>query len=339
MGNGADDAFERYFPKRAKRRTADVPSRTSLVPRVRRSMALAEKQEALEKLIRNIMESDSNGLVIDSGTSWRLLEFFDSLYLDAEGELIFRHQYAGISGILYTEISEAESDGLLVEAPQSFSNLTNGLDQIMSAMRRERTRLRQEELLRSREKGVPELFIDEDGPDVERVDSILGSLGKLDDHISLEMERIDYIIRQNRASEEARGSVERAVAERKEELEGFDQKLNETQEKVSRDNIGVLGVFAAIVLAFNGGISFSTSSLQAIGDGRGVLTVLLTVDVAGFVLLNAIGLLLFFVWRVSLGKTGDLGRFPKAVWMVVDLLLVAFAALIVWCPSLFSPLV
>ena len=61
---------------------------------------------------------------------------------------------------------------------------------------------------------------------------------------------------------------------------------------VERITVEVDGIPVTICLLY--------TSLQAIGDGRGVLTVLLTVDVVGFVLLNAIGLLLFFVWRLSL---------------------------------------
>ena len=327
MGSDAGISFESSFPKRVT--PAYGEGRTLLeVPPARRQAPAAKKQEYLEYLIREIMGLDSCGLMIDARTVRGLWRFFDALYLDEDGRLDFRHQYAGISCVLYSEMEATESDGLLVEAPRSFANLTNGLDQIMVAFRRERSRLFAECQDRACTDGI---VTDQ----MERISTILASLGKLSDHISLETRRIEYIVKQNRASEEARRGLERAVAERQKQLVEFDGKLTETQEKVSRDNIGVLGVFSAIVLAFNGGISFSTSSLQAIGDGRGVLPVLLTVDLVGFVLLNSVGLLLTFVWRMSLGKGLSLGRFPWCAWIAADITLIVFATLIIWCPQLF----
>lgn len=327
MGYVDGNSFESNFPYR--RGSADGLNPPELpIPSINRFLTATERQEALEEFIKNVMSLDSLDLKLDGGTSRRLSRFFSSLYLDADGNAVFRHQYAGISKILYSEMEAAEPDGLLVEKPRALSNLEIGLDQVMEAVRSLRALTRRRKWQRAN--GTPS----SEGPDriegeLKRLDNVLKSLGKLYDHIALETTRIEYIVKQNRASEEARLSLDRAIAERKEELDGFDRKLTETQEKVSRDNIGVLGVFAAIVLAFNGGISFSTSSLQAIGAGSGVIPVLLTVDIVGFVLLNAIGLLLHFVWKMSLGKDAKLEGWPMFAWIASDLILVAFAVFLI----------
>lgn len=327
MGFVDGKSFESNFPYRRGPADGLNPPELS-IPSIRRGLPATERQEALEEFIKSVMSLDSLDLVLDGVTTRRLSHFFSLLYLDADGNAVFRHQYAGISKILYSEMEAAEPDGLLVEKPSALSNLEIGLDQVMEAVRSLRALTRRRKWQQAN--GMPS---SEDPDKIEgelkRLDSILKSLGKLYDHIALETTRIEYIVKQNRASEEARLSLDRAIAERKEELDGFDRKLTETQEKVSRDNIGVLGVFAAIVLAFNGGISFSTSSLEAIGAGSGVIPVLLTVDIVGFVLLNAIGLLLHFVWKMSLGKDAELKGWPKFAWIASDLILFAFAVYLI----------
>lgn len=327
MGFVDGNSFESNFPYR--RGSADGLTPPELpIPSIHRFLTATERQEALEEFIKSVMSLDSLDLKLDGRTSRRLSRFFSLLYLDADGNAVFRHQYAGISKILYSEMEAAEPDGLLVEKPCALSNLEIGLDQVIEAVRNLRALTRRRKWQRANGKPSSECP-DTIDADLRRLDSVLKSLGKLSDHIALETTRIEYIVKQNRASEEARLSLDRAIAERKEELDGFDRKLTETQEKVSRDNIGVLGVFAAIVLAFNGGISFSTSSLEAIGAGSGVIPVLLTVDIVGFVLLNAIGLLLHFVWKMSLGKDAELKGWPMFAWIASDFILVVFAVFLI----------
>ena len=323
MGFADGNSFESNFPHRRGSADGLNPHELS-IPSIRRGLPATERQTVLEEFIKSVMALDSNDLVLDGVTTRRLSHFFSLLYLDADGNVVFRHQYAEISKIIYSEMEAAKPDGLLAEKPHTLSNLEIGLDQVMEAVRNLRTLTRCRKWQRANGKPSSECA-DTIDADLRRLDSVLKSLGKLSDHIALETTRIEYIVKQNRASEEARLSLDRAIAERKEELDGFDRKLTETQEKVSRDNIGVLGVFAAVVLAFNGGISFSTSSLEAIGAGSGVIPVLLTVDIVGFVLLNAIGLLLHFVWKMSLGKGSELKGWPMLAWIASDIILVIFA--------------
>lgn len=61
----------------------------------------------------------------------------------------------------------------------------------------------------------------------------------------------------------------------------------------------VLGVFVAIVLAFNGGVGFSTSALGALGIDSGIRALVFQSALVGFVLVNTICILLVFVWKMS----------------------------------------
>lgn len=67
---------------------------------------------------------------------------------------------------------------------------------------------------------------------------------------------------------------------------------------VEKEYISILGIFAAIVLAFVGGITFSSSVLQNI-DSVSVYRLLLVVVILAFVLVNVIWLLVKFIAQIN----------------------------------------
>ena len=67
---------------------------------------------------------------------------------------------------------------------------------------------------------------------------------------------------------------------------------------VEKEYISILGIFAAIVLAFVGGITFSTSVLQNISSVS-VFRLLLIVDFLAFVLINIIHILVKFIFTIN----------------------------------------
>lgn len=67
---------------------------------------------------------------------------------------------------------------------------------------------------------------------------------------------------------------------------------------IEKEYISILGIFAAIVLAFVGGITFSTSVLQNI-SAVSVFRLLLIVDFLAFVLINVIYLLVKFIFTIN----------------------------------------
>ena len=93
---------------------------------------------------------------------------------------------------------------------------------------------------------------------------------KIYDHFQLALHQIENV------NNIFASSIEEAKENLKKEIKG-----------VEKEYISILGIFAAIVLAFVGGITFSTSVLQNISSVS-VFRLLLIVDFLAFVLINII---------------------------------------------------
>lgn len=81
-------------------------------------------------------------------------------------------------------------------------------------------------------------------------------------------------------------------------IEEAKENLQKEIKSVEKEYISILGIFAAIVLAFVGGIIFSTSVLQNI-SAVSVFRLLLVVDFLAFVLINVIYILVKFIYTIN----------------------------------------
>ena len=72
----------------------------------------------------------------------------------------------------------------------------------------------------------------------------------------------------------------------------------ERSKSLQKETIAILGVFAAIVLAFNGAVGFSASSIEAVAMQPSMRNITLIVLLVGFVLFNALAILMTFVWMI-----------------------------------------
>ena len=81
-------------------------------------------------------------------------------------------------------------------------------------------------------------------------------------------------------------------------IEEAKENLQKQIKGVEKEYITILGIFASIVLAFIGGITFSTSVLQNI-SGISVFRLLLIVDFLAFVLINVIYILVKFIFTIN----------------------------------------
>lgn len=81
-------------------------------------------------------------------------------------------------------------------------------------------------------------------------------------------------------------------------IEDAKVKLQQQVKGVEREYISILGIFASIVLAFVGGITFSTSVLQSI-SAASIYRLLLTIDFLAFVLINTIYILVKFIFTIN----------------------------------------
>lgn len=81
-------------------------------------------------------------------------------------------------------------------------------------------------------------------------------------------------------------------------LEEAKHELYKEIKSIEKEHISILGIFAAIVLAFVGGITFSTSVLQNINNVS-VFRLLIVVDLLALILVNVIWLLVSFVSEIN----------------------------------------
>lgn len=122
---------------------------------------------------------------------------------------------------------------------------------------------------------------------------------KLYDDVNLEISRI--------LSDEAdtwKFSQENKIRQLNKEIMTAHDRLSDTEEKLKmaekkiessqKEYIAILGIFAAIILAFTGGITFSTSVLENIHKAS-IYRVILVILLVGFTLVNVLYLLFMFI--------------------------------------------
>lgn len=81
-------------------------------------------------------------------------------------------------------------------------------------------------------------------------------------------------------------------------IEEAKENLQKEIKSVEKEYISILGIFAAIVLTFVGGITFSTSVLQNI-SAVSVFRLLLVIDFLAFILINVIYILVKFIFTIN----------------------------------------
>ncbi len=158
---------------------------------------------------------------------------------------------------------------------------------------------------------------------------IEANIRKLYDDLNIEIARL--------LSDEAdtwKFSQENKIRQLNEEINSFRNELRDSQaqldetrntmENAQKEYIAILGIFAAVVLAFTGGITFSTSVLQNMHQAS-IYRVLSVVVLLGFVLVNTLFILFKFIQRLTrAGAENSISiKFPIIFNAVVVLLLLS----------------
>lgn len=321
-------------------------SERPFIPRIRpvgRRASANERQDALVDFLDQLCTKEPVTIASDVHAARRYYRFFKDVYLGGGG---FRHSYSEICRLVYDKVSPYESDRqLLISIPPELSNLRHNLDAVISTLSVLRNRLRSRWHSAKQQYEFPDFDpgvtcdeeealreIDELRKGAEELEEIIKRVTKLYDHVSMEVERLAYMVRQNKCNSdailEASNTVDRAVAEKEKQLKGLSDEIERTKKDVQRDNIAVLGIFAAVVLVVNGAVSFSASSLEAIGTGRGVAPVFLMAVIVGFVVINAVGLMLSYIWRMTMWDRPQIDGWPKWAWISADVVLILLIVLL-----------
>lgn len=157
-------------------------------------------------------------------------------------------------------------------------------------------------------------------------------LDKLYDHVNLDIARINYVkaITVNMISQDRIDETDTRIDQLGSSIDKVEDEMRAAQDDLKnsqRDSVAILGIFAAIVLAFTGGLVFSTSVLENMA-GVSIYRLLLVALLIAFTIINIIAILLNFIGKITL-KEND----PSVDVQKVNIAIIIGAVLvfIAWC--------
>lgn len=263
---------------------------------------IGQKQKQLDSLIEKMAEFE---FMSESDMKFCVLQLKEIYLTENGGRNEFRHMYSNVSRIMMMQnTAVARGNPYYSDRAQI---IADNFDMVFRGVLR-------------------------DGNE-----ALIGVVSKLFDHVNLELVRINYNADANQRQDHRLSTTRRQLLDQESE---FEKKLNEQverastilgdriekaeektrnlQTKMQRDYIAILGVFAAVVLAFNSGIGFSSSAITAAGLQPSFANLAFIVLLVGFVLANSMAILLGFVWKLV--RTGDGSKIPRAaLWLLIVL--------------------
>lgn len=237
-------------------------------------MDLSKEQVQRKEFCDILFELAKNQeLLQDKSTRHTMYKRLEALYYSPNKDERYRHFYSDIFTVL-TQIQHDSSQGDI-----------NILGQNLSVIRA----------------GYNPQNRDSEGTIIDIGDSIQ----KLYDHVSLDIARILYSDAGDRktSGEEAIIDVQSQIKQIQTEIDKakIAQKNVENElGKQQKEYIAILGIFAAVVLAFTGGIAFSTSVLNNI-NAVSVYRIIIVSLIIGLVLVNVLFGLFYYVDRLVNG--------------------------------------
>lgn len=237
-------------------------------------MDLSKEQVQRKEFCDILFELAKNQeLLQDKSTRHTMYKRLEALYYSPNKDERYRHFYSDIFTVL-TQIQHDSSQGDI-----------NILGQNLSVIRA----------------GYNPQNRDSEGTIIDIGDSIQ----KLYDHVSLDIARILYSDAGDRktSGEEAIIDVQSQIKQIQTEIDKakvVQKNVENELGKQQKEYIAILGIFAAVVLAFTGGIAFSTSVLNNI-NAVSVYRIITVSLVIGLVLINVLFGLFYYVDRLVNG--------------------------------------
>lgn len=161
---------------------------------------------------------------------------------------------------------------------------------------------------------------------------------KLYDHTNLDIARINYTktMTNNTMSELAKNellidNIEKKLHDSEKVLDDLSNKtvenftnlsgqIQERQEEMQKEYTTILGIFASIVLAFTGGMVFSTSVLENIGD-ISIYRLIMVSCIIGIVFINMIWILVSYLARINQIKREKRPINSFFIWLGANIIL------------------
>lgn len=152
---------------------------------------------------------------------------------------------------------------------------------------------------------------------------ISNEIRKLYDHVNLEIARLNYCVSVMKSETEI-SSIQKKVESAEKTLE----KIKEKSENIQKEYISILGIFSAVVLAFIGGIVFSTSVFSNIHLASIYRIVLITL-IVGIVVVNIIYALFMFISNLTNKKEKQFSQ-KQIIFFNAIFLFLILAVIICW---------
>jgi hypothetical protein len=267
-------------------------------------MDLAKEQSQRKEFCDILFDlAKKQELLQDKGIRHTMYKRLEALYYSPNKEERYRHFYSDIFTVL-TQIQKDPNQGDI-----------NILGQNLSVIRA----------------GYNPQNRDDNGKLIDIGDSIQ----KLYDHVSLDIARILYSDAGDRKASGTAAVVD--VQSQIKQIQADIERAKIAQSNVEvelgkqqKEYIAILGIFAAVVLAFTGGIAFSTSILNNINTVSPYRIVIIAL-IIGLVLVNVLFGLFYYVDRLVNGLNEDKKKIkPLMVSNIVIVVLLA-ATVISWC--------
>lgn len=234
-----------------------------------------DEQERRDKLNDLLIELSNDDRVLNDKKA--RIDYYltlEEVYYQPNSEEYFRHYYSDIFATL-TSIDSDDFDGDLETLSENIQALKDGY--------------------------VPKNV----DPDNNRPIDISKSLNKLYDHTNLDIARISYMKQLMRETKSEQAKTESLYDQLKEKVADVDSRTNNAAEEIRNDQknmqkeyITILGIFASIVIAFTGGMTFSSSVLNNIASVS-VYRAMLMASIVGMVFFDLIWVLLDFIRSIN----------------------------------------
>ena len=263
-------------------------------------------QEKQRNEFRNILFdlSESQEILKEKFDRSKIYRRLEALYHPSAGEESFRHFYSDIFSVL-TTVKQGDKPGSIDVLGQNLAEIR---------------------------KGYRAINTDQDGNVIDISDKI----NKLYNHVSLDIARLgysdaaDWKLSQESNLANIRVQISEMVSAQ-EDIKKQAENVKDSLDNAQREYIAILGIFAAVVLAFTGGIAFSTSVLQNfhVSSFYRISVVTLTI---GLVLANLLYGLFYYIDRL-VNKNAKSNIAPLWITNLVFVVLI-IAIVAAWCLGL-----
>ena len=157
----------------------------------------------------------------------------------------------------------------------------------------------------------------------------INGLTQLQDHITLEKLRIKHMAAQNKHNKESADKLSEEFEEKIESYldnanRSFKDQIEETKDSLQKNYVTILGIFAAVVIAFMSATAFSSSALESMKDVS-IYRLSFTMLVLGFFIFNLLCSLFMFLSKIS-----NTNAVQKWFVIVVNSIFVALIALTIF---------